>query len=107
MEKVFQLEQKEAALLGQLDQERTQTLAVVGALSLDMEQAKKNLDAAAERQRAFIRQALSNRGVERYENARAANGSLIVTIPDEVISGGMKASIPGLNGPVVDIAKEQ
>ena len=104
MEKVFQLEQKEAALLGQLDQERTQTLAVVGALSLDMEQAKKNLDAAAERQRAFIRQALSNRGVERYENARAANGSLIVTLPDAPpeFTAPAPRTAAGLNGPAFE-----
>jgi|SRR5215831_5773631 len=83
MEKSFQLDQKEAVLLGQLDQERTQALAMVGALSLDMEQARKNLDSAADRQRSFIRQALTNRGIERYENARAANGALIITLPDQ------------------------
>jgi hypothetical protein len=102
MEKVFQLEQKEAALLGQLDQERTQTLAVVGALSLDMEQARKNLEAAAERQRAFIRQALLNRGVDRYENARAQNGSLIVTLPDAAPEITAPAPRAGLNGPVFE-----
>jgi len=67
-----------------MDQERTQALAIVGALSLDMEQARKNLDSTAERQRAFIRQALNNRGVDRYENARASNGTLIVSVPDQV-----------------------
>jgi hypothetical protein len=82
MEKSFQLDQREAALIGQLDQERTQALAMVGALSLDMEQARKNLDNAAERQRIFIRTALSSRNVERYDNARVQNGSLIVTLPD-------------------------
>jgi hypothetical protein len=83
MEKLFNLDQKETAMLAQVDQERTQALAMIGALSLDMEQARKTLDTAAERQRSFIRQALVNRGVERYENARAQNGSLIVTMPDE------------------------
>ena len=104
MEKVFPLEQKEATLLGQLDQERTQTLAVVGALSLDMEQAKKNLDAAAERQRAFIRQALLNRGVDRYENARVQNGSMIVSLPDGPpdMTAPPKTAAAGLNGPVIE-----
>jgi hypothetical protein len=83
MEKTFQLEQREAAQLGQFDQARTQALAMYGALSLDMEQAKKNLEAASEQQRAFIRLALANRGVERYENARVQSGSLLVTVPDE------------------------
>jgi hypothetical protein len=39
-----------------------------------------------------MRQALSNRGVERYENARAANGALIVTMPDEA------PAVPPLEG---------
>jgi hypothetical protein len=84
MEKTFTLDHKETAMLAAVDQERTNALAMVGALSLDMEQARKNLDSAAERQRSFIRQALSNRGVERYDNARAQNGTLIVSMPDEM-----------------------
>jgi hypothetical protein len=94
MEKTFTLDQKETAMLAQVDQERTQALAMVGALSLDMEQARKNLDTAAERQRSFIRQALSTRGVDRYENARAANGALIVTMPDEVPAPHHEGSSP-------------
>jgi hypothetical protein len=82
MEKTYQLDQREAGLFQQADQERTQALAVVGALSLDMETARKNLDVSAERQRMLIRQALSTRGVDRYENARLQNGALIVSMPD-------------------------
>ena len=65
-----------------LDQERTQALAVIGALSLDMETARKNLEAAAERQRQFIRAALEKREVTRYNNAQVRNGSLAVDLPD-------------------------
>ena len=43
MEKTYQLDQRESAMLNSLDQERTQALAAVGALSLDMETARKNL----------------------------------------------------------------
>jgi hypothetical protein len=82
MEKTYSLDQKEGALLGQMDGERTQALATIGALSLDMEQARKNLDSVIDRQRAFIRNALTNRGVERYENARLQGGALIVTLAD-------------------------
>lgn len=109
MEKTFQLDQKEAALLGQLDQERTQALAMVGALSLDMEQAKKNLDAAAERQRSFIKQALVTRGVERYDNARAQNTTLIVTLPDEMLPaavGGALKMVERPNGSPGEMPKE-
>jgi hypothetical protein len=112
MEKTYQLDQREVSLFGQADQERTQALAVVGALSLDMETARKNLDTAAERQRMLIRQALSNRGVERYENARVQNGSLFVSMPDMPVSappepeGGVP--MDRVNGPVKQLkhAKE-
>jgi hypothetical protein len=82
MEKSFQLDQRENALLGQVEQARTQALAAIGALSLDMETAKKNLDMVAEQQRYHIRQALLTRNIERYENARVQNGSLIVLMPE-------------------------
>lgn len=85
MEKTYQMDQKEAMLFAQVEQERTQALAMVGALSLDMEQARKNLDTAAERQRSFIRQALAGRGVERFDNARAQNGVIVVSIPELMV----------------------
>jgi hypothetical protein len=90
----------------QLDQERTQALAAIGALSLDMETAKKNLDAAAERQRSFLRQAIMSRGVDRYDSARAANGALIVTIADPLPMAQEAAiPMPRVNGPAAE-AKE-
>jgi hypothetical protein len=100
MEKSFKLDPKEAQLVAQFDQERTQALAMVGALSLDMEQAKKNLDSAAERQRAFLRQALVARGVEQYDNARMQNGTLLVTVPDQPEPPGVMPPVPGkvING---------
>jgi hypothetical protein len=99
MEKTFQLDHREAAHLQQLDQERTQALAQVGALSLDMETARKNLDAVGERQRAFLRQAVIARGVDRFENARALNGALFVTLPDEPIPSPVSVPYPSrING---------
>src|SRR5215831_19224143 len=82
MEKSFQVDQREAQQLQQMDQDRVQALAAVGALSLDMEAARKNLDAVAERQRAFLRAACDKRGLERYEGARIQNGTLYVNVPD-------------------------
>lgn len=106
MEKTFSLDQKEAATLAQVDQERTQALAAVGALSLDMETARKNLELAADRQRSFVRQVLSNRGVERFDNARVQNGAVVVTLPDQPIPvpapapvEGVSKSLERLNGP--------
>jgi hypothetical protein len=106
MEKTFTLDQKELATLQQVDQERTQALAMVGALSLDMEQARKTLDSAAERQRSFIRQALDKRGVERYENARAQNGALVVMLPDEMPAAGIGPKMERVNGSSVTEVRE-
>ncbi len=108
MEKTFTLDQRELAMLQTVDQERTQALAMVGALSLDMEQARKNLDAAAERQRSFIKQVLANRGVDAYESARAQNGMVVAVVPDmpqvpAPPANGLKA-VERVNGPVVDTA---
>lgn len=107
MEKSFPLDQKEAVLLSQLDQERTQALAQVGALSLDMEQARKNLDVAAERQRSFIRQALVARGVERFQNARVQEGALIVTMPEALPALALEpAPVERVNGSPGELRKE-
>jgi len=109
MEKTYHLDQTEQAMLTAVDQERTNALAMVGALSLDMEAARKNLDTAAERQRSFIRQALATRGVERYENAKAQNGALIVTMPDPVpppsVAEPGPRPIERVNGPI-DVVRE-
>jgi hypothetical protein len=108
MEKTYTLDQRETALLQQVDQERMNALSVIGALSLDMEVARKNLDNAAERQRSFIRQALSTRGVERYENARAANGALVVTMPDGMAvptAPDAPRIVERVNGPI-DVVRE-
>jgi hypothetical protein len=110
MEKSFTLDAREQNALQQFDQARTQALAMVGALTLDMEQAKKNLESAQEGQRAFIRQALAVRDVDRYENARAANGSLIVTVPDPMPEVLPPPAIEGrrdsrLNGPAKNLTE--
>jgi hypothetical protein len=95
MEKTYQLDQKELGQLQGLDQERTQALAMIGALSLDMETARKNLEAAAERQRQFIRSALEKREVTRYNNAQVRNGSIAVDLPDASQGdGGFQADKP-------------
>jgi len=112
MEKTFQLDQREVTQSTQMDQERTQVLAMVGALSLDMEQAKKNLEMATERQRAFIRQLLNNRGVERYDQARIQNNTLFATVPDEAPAPPAAPAEPArpperVNGPTTQRAAKE
>jgi hypothetical protein len=104
MEKTYQLDSRESAMLQSLDQERTQALAAIGALSLDMETARKNLDAAAEKQRAFLRQAIMTRGVDRYENARMQGGALVVSLPDAPApSPGIDKEVARINGQAREI----
>lgn len=93
MEKTFQLDQRESAMLQSLDQERTQALAAIGALSLDMETARKNLDVAQQKQQSFLRQAVMTRGVDRFENARMQNGALVVALPDAPPASALTAAI--------------
>jgi len=102
MEKTFPLDKKEAMQLQQIDQERTQALAMIGALSLDMEAARKNLETASERQRNFIRTALEKRNVERYENAQVRNGALLATLPDETPLAVPDIQVERLNGPTLN-----
>ena len=105
MEKTFPLESRETSALNLLDQQRTQALAAVGALSLDMEQARKNLETTAERQRAFLQQAVISRGIEQFDNARIQNGALVVTVPDVVptpVETGKGKAVERLNGSAAD-----
>lgn len=107
MEKTYQLDQRESAMLQSLDQERTQALAAIGALSLDMETARKNLDGAQQKQQSFLRQAVMTRGVDRFENARMQNGALVVSLPDApspTLTASIEKDIAKANGAASDIA---
>jgi hypothetical protein len=82
MEKQFQLSSQESMTMAAIDQARTQALAAIGALSLDMEQARKQLDTAVERQRSFIHAAVGARGIDEFATARVVNNALVVSLPD-------------------------
>jgi hypothetical protein len=83
MEKSFPLQQHEQQMLQAITQERTNALAAFGALTLDMEAARKTLEAVQEKQNSFLRSAVLGRGIERCENVRASNGAIHCTVPDE------------------------
>ena len=102
--RTFQFDPRESAMLQKPSTpERTQALAAIGALSLDMRRRARISTPAAEKQRAFLRQAVMTRGKERYEAARANNGALIVSVPDLPVKlppGPMR-----LNGAAMDKAE--
>jgi hypothetical protein len=54
--------------------------------SEQLEGARKLRDQAVEKQRGLIRQALTARGIERFENARPGQqmGTILVVVPDEL-----------------------
>lgn len=82
MEKTIKWEPTEAPVMQQLEFERMQTLAQIGALMMDLDNAKKNLESINERQKVAIRQALNARGIDRFDSARPTPGGLTLQIPD-------------------------
>ena len=84
MEKTIQLDPREMQQATGIEEQRMRALAQIGALSLDMEQARKNHEVANERQREFIRQVLESRGIEQFDSARAVPNGILVSIPDSI-----------------------
>jgi hypothetical protein len=80
MEKTVDLTYQEQQLLSSFESERQQALAMYGALALDMDNAKKTLESALEKQRAFLRSTLITKGIDRYENARLINNNTAIQI---------------------------
>jgi hypothetical protein len=81
-QKAFSLEAPEQQFLEGLNNERQQALAQYGALALDMETARKAIESTQERQRAFVRQALMQRGVHDFQSARVNGTNLECVIGD-------------------------
>jgi hypothetical protein len=96
MEKTIDLNMQEQQLLGTFENERQQALAMYGALTMDRKTAKKNLEAALEKQRAFLRSTLITKGYGQYENARLVNNNtgIQIVIPDEEPTGRRHANGP-------------
>ena len=84
MEKSFQLEPREMQNLQALETERKEVLAQIGALSLDMEAAKKKLAGSMEAQKHFLRNALSNRGLDNFQTAKLVGNEIIVTLSEDM-----------------------
>lgn len=80
MEKTIKWETAENTQIQAIEQEKMQVLAQIGALMMDLEAAKKNLDSINERHRSTIRQALNGRGVGQFESARPFPGGVILSV---------------------------
>lgn len=88
MEKTIKWEGAEAAQMQTIDNERTQVLAKIGALMMDLETVKKDLDTVNSKQRSAIQQAIQTRGITQFESARPIQGGLVIQIPETMNGGG-------------------
>lgn len=112
MEKSVPLNQAETQLVQQFDQERTNALAMYGALTMDIKNAEKQVEAAMEKQRAFLRSTLITKGYTQYDNARLVNNNteIVISVPDQP-QGFQEVIEPvpsrkGANGPAKTIAEK-
>jgi hypothetical protein len=107
MEKTIDLNYQEQQLLSSFESERQQALAMYGALSLDMENARKTLESALEKQRAFLRSTLISKGMDRYENARLINNNTAIQITtqdsDAPYTPQVMDAPPRANGPAKQV----
>lgn len=89
MEKIIKWEQNESMHMSQIENERTQVLAQIGALMMDLETAKKALDTINSKHKSAIQQALNSRGIMQFESARPIQGGVVLNVPEqrEVVNG--------------------
>jgi hypothetical protein len=80
MEKTVTLLPAETQMISSFDQERQQALANYGALSMDLETARKAVESAVEKQRAFLRATLIAKGFDQYQNARLDQNNTVIVV---------------------------
>lgn len=83
MEKTITFDRQEMMQMAQIEQERLQIMAQIGALMMDLENAKKQLENINERNKSHVRQILIQHGVDKVESVRPIKGGLVATVPDE------------------------
>lgn len=81
MEKTIKWDATEDAQMKVIENDRTQVMARIGALMMELEEVKKTLEAVNGRQRAAVQQVLQNRGITTFESARPIQGGIVLTIP--------------------------
>lgn len=89
MEKTIRWENSEEVQMRMIENDRTQILAQIGALMMDLETAKKALDTVNARHKSAIQQALNSHGIGHFESARPIQGGVIISVPEqkEVVNG--------------------
>lgn len=90
MERTIKWEPAEDVQMKMIEQEKTQILAQIGALMMDLDLVKQKLQAINDRQRAAIQQVIQSRGIGAFESARPIQGGVVLQISDN--GGGGNAS---------------
>lgn len=106
MQKAFSLAPNEVQQTQQLDQERTEVLAQIGALTLDMETARASLPLVERKRREYLATLVRKYGVTEYRTASIQGGNLVCDLPDgpqtmqppEALTGDAKLANGRANG---------
>lgn len=83
MQKAFNLQPHETQQSQQLEAERLDLLAQLGAMKLEDERIRARLPQVVEEQRKLVRGTVQRLGIERYNSAIFREGNVIVDVPDE------------------------
>lgn len=82
MEKTIKWESSEDMQLKVIENEKTQVLAKIGVLMMDLDNAKRDLESINGRQKAIFQQAIQNKGITQFESARPIPGGIVLQIPE-------------------------
>lgn len=82
MQKAFSLEPHDLQQTQKLDQERTEVLAQIGALTLDMETARASLPLVERKRREHLAGLVQKFGVTEYRSAAIQGNNLVCDLPD-------------------------
>jgi hypothetical protein len=82
MQKAFSLQPNEVNQAQQIEEERKNVLAQIGALTLDMEQARAQLPVVEQRRRQYLQTLVQQYGVTEFRTARIEGNNLICDVAD-------------------------
>lgn len=87
MEKTIQLDQKEIQAHSEITRELTLAWAQIGVMMEQLDQARRARDQLIEKQRALIKQAVTDRGINKFENARLIENTIMLNVEESYQAG--------------------
>src|SRR5262245_11009306 len=83
MDRSYTLEQNERVRAANLEMQHQQTLAAIGAATLQLDANKTQLPVIEQSQRQLVQDAVMRLGVQNFQAARIEAGNLIVRFADQ------------------------